>query len=79
LIPWQYHSIIKRGFQANNIRAVCAGDYLALFINDVFVAESSDHEYSSGELGLTLGAVGEDATVEFDDVILREAILRSNS
>jgi hypothetical protein len=76
LIPWQYHSIIKKGFFPNEIRAVCAQDYLAMFINNVFVAETTDDEFTEGELGLTIGAVSEPAAVEFDDVLIRDAVVR---
>lgn len=76
LVPWQYHSIIRRGFFENEIRAVCAGNYLAMFINDVFVAEAFDDEFSSGQLGATIGAVGKPAAARFDNILLRSAILR---
>jgi hypothetical protein len=76
LIPWQHHSIIRRGFYDNEIRAVCAGDYLAMFINDVFVAEAFDNEFTAGELGVVVGAVNQPATVRFDNILLRDAILR---
>jgi hypothetical protein len=76
LIPWQYHSIIRQGFQPNNIRAVCAGNYLAMFINDVFVAEAFDDEFGAGELGVVIGAVGQPAAARFDNILIRDAILR---
>jgi hypothetical protein len=78
LIPWQHHSIIKQNTQPNDIRAVCAGNYLAMFINDVFVAEAFDDEFTSGELGVVIGAVGQPAAARFDNILLRDAILRAN-
>lgn len=78
LIPWQYHSIIRQGFEANDLRAVCAENYLAMFINDVFVAETFDDEFTSGELGVVVGAVGRPATVRFDNILLRDAIMRGS-
>lgn len=78
LIPWQYHSIIRQGYFENTIRAVCAGNYLALFINDVFVAETFDDEFTSGELGVVIGAVGKPAAARFDHILLRDAILRGS-
>ena len=75
LVPWQYHSIIKKGFQPNEIRAVCVQDYLAMFINNVFVAESYDYEYTEGELGLVIGAVNQAATADFDNVLIRDAYI----
>ena len=44
LVPWRYHSVIRQGMHANQLRIVCAQNYLALFINDVFVAEAFDDE-----------------------------------
>jgi len=75
LVPWQYHSVIKDGFQSNEIRAVCVDDYLALFINDVFVAETTDYEFKSGELGVVIGAVGKPATARFDNIQIRPAYM----
>ncbi len=78
LIPWQYHSVIRQGVFENRLRAVCTGNYLALFINDVFVAEAFDDEFTSGELAVTIGAVGQPATARFDHIVLRDAILRGS-
>jgi hypothetical protein len=78
LIPWQYHSIIRQGFEPNAIRAVCAGNYLAMFINDVFVAETFDDEFVSGELGVVIGAVRRPAAARFDNILLRDAVLRGS-
>lgn len=76
LVPWQHHSVIRQGFQANEIRAVCAENYLAMFINDVFVAEAFDDEFTTGETALVLGAVTQPATVTFDNVLVRDAIMQ---
>lgn len=75
LVPWQSSSAIKTGYQANEIRAVCFENYLALFVNDVFLGEASDleGEFTQGELGVTLGAVNETAWVRFDDILVRPA------
>ena len=73
LVPWRYHSVIRQGLQANELRVVCAENYLALFVNDVFLAEAFDDEFRRGELAVVLGAVGREAGVSFDNVRLREA------
>ncbi len=73
LVPWRYHSVIRQGLQANELRVVCAENYLALFVNDVFLAEAFDDEFRRGELAVALGAVGRAAGVSFDNVRLREA------
>ena len=73
LVPWRYHSVIRQGMQANELRIVCAQNYLAFFINDVFVAEAFDDEYDSGELAVALGATGRAASASFDNIRLRAA------
>ena len=73
LVPWRYHSVIRQGMHANELRIVCAQNYLAFFINDVFVAEAFDDEFGSGELAVALGATGRRASVSFDDIRLRAA------
>ena len=73
LVPWRYHSVIRQGMHANQLRIVCAQNYLAFFINDVFVAEAFDDEFDSGELAVALGATESRASVSFDDIRLRAA------
>ncbi len=73
LVPWRYHSVIRQGLQANDLRIVCADNYLALLINDVFVAEVFDDEFGEGELAVVLGASGRRASASFDDIRVRAA------
>ena len=73
LVPWRYHSVIHQGMHANELRIVCAQNYLAFFINDVFLAEAFDDEFDSGELAVALGATTRRASVSFDDIRLRAA------
>ena len=42
----------------NHIRGDCAGDKLTLYVNDLKLAEASDEEFTSGEVGLYAGAPG---------------------
>ena len=71
LIQWSPSTAIRTGQARNRIRVVCVGDYLALFVNDTFVAEYRDNLYSIGVTGLTT-AVPEsgDVVVEFDDLLI---------
>ena len=73
LVPWRYHSVIRQGMHANQLRVVCAENYLAFFINDVFVADAFDDEFVSGELAVALGATERRASASFDDIRLRAA------
>ena len=61
---------IKRGRATNRIRAVCIGDYLALWVNDEFVAEARDRRASSGAVGMVgvMNYEGKPLTVEIDDL-----------
>jgi hypothetical protein len=74
-VPWQASSAVRRGTQANTIRAVCVEDYLALFVNDVFVAETFDDEFTRGQAGVALGAVQATAWARFDDIVIQDAYL----
>ena len=75
LVPWQFHSQINQGMRENEIRAICVQNYLAMFINNVFVAEAFDDEFSAGELGVVIGAVDRPATARFDNILIRDATM----
>lgn len=70
IIPASPSSAIKTGRATNIIRVVCVDDYLALWINDKFVAEAHDKKSSSGVVGLAgmMAYVGQNLSVDFDDV-----------
>jgi hypothetical protein len=69
LIPWTSSGAIQQGRSINRIRAVCIDDYLALYVNGEFVAETRDDYFSRGYAGLT-AAVPEDGDVDvaFDNL-----------
>ena len=76
LIQWTPTSAIARGQSRNRVRAVCVGDYLALYVNDRFVADVRDLLYSSGAVGLVAGVPrGGNVEVTFDDLFVFEAQL----
>ncbi len=58
LIKWQSHSAIYSDGRANDLRAVCAGDYLALYVNDTYVDSVTDDFYKEGRAGLVLDVPG---------------------
>jgi tetratricopeptide (TPR) repeat protein len=63
-----YSSQILQGEVTNSIMAICDGDYLALYVNGVKLAETNDDELSSGQVGLMVGTFDEaGANVIFDD------------
>lgn len=61
---------VKRGTASNRVRAVCIGDYLALWVNDEFVAEARDRRASDGAVGLVgvMNYAGKRLTVAIDDL-----------
>ncbi len=67
LVAWTKTGGIVTG-ASNRIRAVCDGDYLALYVNGIFVGEARDSLYSSGYTGLTVVTTrpGQRISVDFD-------------
>ncbi len=68
LVDWAESKAINTGKDENEITAVCVGNYLALYVNDVLVAEANDDTFSKGNTGLTVATFGKDVTITFDDV-----------
>ncbi|MCY4464750.1 MAG: hypothetical protein OXE46_04365 [Chloroflexi bacterium] len=68
---------IHQGAARNRIRAICIGDYLALWVNDEFVAEARDRRTSAGHIGLAgvMNSAGQRLSVEFDDLRVWSAVM----
>lgn len=76
LIPFTPSDAIRQDKGINRIRAVCIGTYLALYVNDSFVAETHDDYYHQGYTGLTAAVVeGGDVDIAFDDLTVWQASL----
>ena len=76
LVDWTNSSAVNRGQASNKIRAVCIENYLALYVNDKFVAEIEDNGYMAGYAGLAAAAFeGGDVDVSFDDLMISAASL----
>jgi hypothetical protein len=74
LIPFTGSDAIRQDRGINRILAVCIADYLALYVNGTFVAETRDNYLSRGYTGLTAAVVaGGDADIAFDDLTVWEA------
>lgn len=74
LVEWTSSSAINQGQASNTLRAVCAGSYLALYVNDKFLAEVEDSDYSSGYAGFAAAAFeGGNTDVQFDDLTISAA------
>ena len=57
LIPWTGSGAIQQDKAINRIRVVCLGSYLALYVNDQFVAETHDDYFHRGYTGLSAAVV----------------------
>lgn len=76
IVDWTQSSAINTGAETNTLRAVCIGDYLALYINDKFVTEVNDSTYTSGFAGFAATAFeGGDISVTFDDLTISQGTL----
>lgn len=74
MVPWTEHSAIRDG--ANTIRLLCIEDYLALYINGEFAAETRDDWFERGLTGITANAnEGLPAAADFDNLTIWEASL----
>ena len=75
LLDWAPSELIKRGRGGrNHLRAVCADDYLALYINEQFVAEVEDNSFASGQVGLAASAFNRlGAEISFDNLVVSAA------
>jgi hypothetical protein len=76
LVHWSRSGAINRGAATNHIRAVCVEDYLALYVNDEFLADVRDSTHSRGFAGLTVAArEGSSVEIAFNTVTIFEAAL----
>jgi hypothetical protein len=74
LVDWTFSSDIKMGAASNSIRAVCDGNYLALYVNGKFMADTSDDTYTKGQVGLVAAAANRLGNqVAFDNLRVSEA------
>lgn len=78
IIDWTESSEINQGQAINSIRAVCIGDYLALYVNDTFVADTNDSTYAGGYAGFAAAAFeGGNIDIRFDNLRIQQASLDS--
>lgn len=76
LVEWTQNGAVKKGQANNKIRAVCVGSYLAIYVNDTFLAEASDTSYANGYAGFAATAFeGGDTDIAFDNLTITAASL----
>lgn len=74
LVEWTASSAVNSGQESNTIRAVCIGNYLAMYVNDKFLAEIEDSAYGSGYAGFAATAFeGGDTDITFDNLTITAA------
>ncbi|MEA3340366.1 MAG: hypothetical protein U9R15_10405 [Chloroflexota bacterium] len=60
--------VIKTGEQSNDVRAVCQGNELSLYVNDELLETVTDDAHAQGDVGVGAGSVSEgDLRIQFDD------------
>lgn len=80
LVHWARSDVINQGRSFNQIRVICIEDYLALYVNDRFVADTRDQSYETGRIGL-VATTAEDTVIEvrFDDLVVLQGMLGRES
>ncbi len=67
LIDWTESPFIRQGNQANQIKAICKGSSLSLYVNGEFLGSAEDFTYSSGDVGLAVTTYEElPVKIQFD-------------
>ena len=75
LVNWTQSGVIHQGPGSNQMRAVCMGDYLALYVNGEFLADTTDDTYTSGQVGLAASASNRlGVQVNFDNLVVHTAL-----
>jgi hypothetical protein len=77
VVDWATSDLIRQGNSTNQIKAVCDGPTLALYVNGQLLAEGSDSTFTEGDIALVV-ATYEDAPTEvlFDNLMVSEATAR---
>jgi hypothetical protein len=76
LVEWTESPVVNQGQTSNKLRAVCIDDYMAFYVNDVFVAETRYDWLEEGNMGLVVNSPeSTEIAVRFDDVKIWEASL----
>lgn len=70
---YTYSEAIHAGVSTNHLTVLCAGEQLALSINDTLVASVEDASYMVGDVGVVAGAFDEaDVNVYYDNFLVSQ-------
>lgn len=74
IVDWTPNNAVRQGERTNQLRAICAGDYLALYVNNQLVAEGTDGRFTQGLVGFAASG-SEDGSVQvsFENFTIRAA------
>ncbi len=74
IVDWTPHNAVRQGERNNRLRAICAGEYLAFYVNGQLVAEGKDGRFSNGLVGFAASG-SEDGSVQvtFTNLTIRAA------
>ncbi len=75
LVNWTQSSAIHQSAASNHIRAICAGSYLAMYVNDQFLGDATDDSYSQGQVGLAASSANRLGTrIDFDNLTVASVV-----
>lgn len=74
VVDWTPHNAVRQGERSNQLRVICAGDYLAFYVNNQLVAEGQDGRFTNGLVGFAASG-SEDGSVQvtFSNLTIRAA------
>ena len=64
LVGWDESETVRQGNATNELEVICAGDQLTFYVNGVWIAETRDDTFSSGDVAF-FGAIYEPGAAEF--------------
>ena len=74
IVDWRPNNAVRQGERANRLRAICAGNYLALYVNNQLAAEGTDDHFTQGLAGVAAsGAEDGSVQVSFENFTIRAA------
>ncbi len=74
IVDWTPNNAVRQGERTNQLRAICAGDYLAFYVNEQLVAEGTDGRFTQGLAGFAASGSEDGAVqVSFENFIIRAA------
>ncbi len=62
---------VNMGFAANHLEAICKGSNLTLLVNGQIVAQATDDQFASGEIGLLASSKDSGSEIHFDNFIAK--------